>query len=731
MTTRLTENAAFQRALAALQAGHAQDAERGFKAVLRTDPTHIAALNLLGIALNQLGNFAEAEKYLRLALKEQPKSDATLYNYGIVLKALNRPAEALERFTEALAINPAAPETWNNRGTVLNDLKRHEKALEDFDRAIALNPRYAEAFYNKGKSFTMLKRFEEALSDCQRALALNPDFAEAWLGRGNVFNQLKQYDDALTAYDRALSLKADLAEAWLSRGNIFTEVKRHDDALAAYDRALALKADLAEAWLGRGNVFNELKQYDKAFAAYDKAMTLKPHLNYAASARLHAKLNLCDWTNLEAEIGELLSRMRKQNVLSIPFAFLSVPSSPADQLLCARIHIQDQPAFPALWRGETYAHDRIRVAYLSADFREHPTTNSAVGLFEQHDKSRFEVTGISFGPNQNSSMRERVKGAFEHFIDVANKSDREIAELVRELEVDIAVDLMGYTENGRPGIFARRSAPIQVSYLGYLGTMGAEFIDYVIADKIVLPAGQQQYYTESIVHLPDCFLPNDDRLEIAPVTPSRRDAGLPGDGFVFCSFNASYKFGPAMFGLWMRLLHKVEGGVLWLLNSNADMVANLRREAQRCGVDPGRLIFAPRIALSAHLARQRLAGLFLDTAPYNAGATAAAALWSGVPVLTVIGETFVGRMAASMLHAVGLPELVTESWPDYETVALKIATEPAFCASLKDKLARNRETYPLFDTERFTRHIEAAYVSMWQAYQDGRPPAGFAVNAGH
>jgi predicted O-linked N-acetylglucosamine transferase (SPINDLY family) len=725
----LPDNQTFQQALAALKAGNLNEAERLFKTVLRASPAHIATLNLLGITLTQLGHFAEAETYLRLALREQPKSDATLYNYGSVLKALNRPEEALERFTEALAINPAAPETWNNRGTVLNELKRHERALEDFDRAIALNPRFAEAFYNKGKSLTMLKRFEEALADYQRALALQPDFAEAWLGRGKIFNELKQYADALDAYDRALSLKAGLAEAWLGRGNVFTDLKRHDDALAAYDKALALKPGLAEAWLGRGNVFNDFKQFNEAFAAYDKALALEPRLNYAASARLHAKLYLCDWSNLDAEIDDLLSLMRTQNVLSIPFALLSISSSPADQLLCARGHVHDQPAFPALWRGEIYSHDRIRVAYLSADFHEHPIANSAIGLYERHDRSRFDATAISFGPDRNSPMRERIKGAFEHFIDVAHKTDQEIAHLVRELEIDIAVDLMGHTENARPGILARRPAPIQVSYLGFLGTMGAAYIDYVIANEIVLPPEQQRYYTESIVHLPGCFLPNDNRLKIAPVTPSRPDAGLPSTGFVFCSFNATYKFSPAMFELWMRLLHKVEGSVLWLLESNAEAAVNLRREAQRCGIDPGRLVFAPRITLSAHLARQRLADLFLDTTPYNAGATAAASLWSGVPVLTAIGETFVGRMAASILHAVGLAELVTESLPDYEALALKIAAEPAYRAALKDKLARNRGAYPLFDTARSTRHIEAAYISMWQARQNGDLPAGFAVKA--
>jgi protein O-GlcNAc transferase len=693
LAANLTADGTFQRALAALQAGNDQDAELLFKKVLGSQPKDLGALNLLALVLSRLGRFAEAENYFRLALAENTKSDATLYNYGIALKALHRPVEALERFTQALAINPAVAETWNNRGAVFNELKRPAEAIRDFETAIRLDPRYAEAFCNKGKSFTLLEQLEYALFAFDQALTIKPDFAEAWLGRGNVF--------------------------W--------ELRRYDDALLASEKALAFKPDLAEAWRGRGNILAEFKQLDRALAAYDRALELNPYLDYAASLRLYVKLQLCDWTNLEAESAQLLSMTRKRLALSGPFAMLALPTSAADQQESAVCYVQDRTAFPPLWGGEAYRHDRIHIAYLSADFHEHPVANLTATLFEHHDKSRFEVTGISFGPEQNSPMRQRIKDAFEHFIDVRDNSDREIADLVRRLEIDIAVDLMGHTQNARLGIFARRPAPIQASYLGYLGTMGAEFIDYVIADKIVLPFDRQKYYTENIVQLPDCFMVNDNRQAIATDTPSRQEAGLPSDGFVFCSFNASYKFGRPMFELWMRLLDAVGRSVLWLLESNPHMAVNLRREAQRCGIDSDRIVFAPRVPLAEHLARQRLAGLFLDSSPYNAGATAAAALWSGVPVLTVTGETFIGRMATSMLHAAGMPELVTKSSADYEALALKIAGEPLLCAALKDKLARNRGTCPLFDTARVTRHIEAAYTEMWQTYQRGRRPVGFAV----
>ncbi len=851
--------------MAALQAGNLKDAEQLLKALLRAQPRHVAALNVLGVLLTQQRQFDEAETYLRRAVRENPRSDATLYNYGLVLKALARPVEAVERFTAALAINPAVAETWNNRGTVFNDLGRHSEAIADFDSAIRINPRYADAFCNKGKALAILKRprealgafdaalalrpdlaeawggrseacsalgrYEEALAACDKALALRPDLAEGWLGRGNVLAKRGRYDEALAAYDKVLALRPGFAEPWLGRGNAYGGLKRYDEALDAYNSALAIKPGLVEAWYGRGNVFAALRQYDKAFAAYDKALALqpncaeawlgrgntfyalrqydnalvaydqalgrkadlveawlgrgsiflertdyaealtayeralaanpefaeawnargnvlferrqfsaalaaydtaaglKPGLDYAAGTRILAKLHMCDWSNLDAEIGACLAEVRQGKLAATPFALLALPASAAEQQQCARRYVEDRLAAMPSSPHQPHIHDRIRLAYLSADFGDHPVAYLAAGLYEKHDRSRFEITGISFGRDRTSPMRERLQAAFDRFIDVADKSEHEIAELMRELEIDIAVDLMGHTRNGRPGIFARRPAPVQVSYLGYLGTMGAGCIDYVIADAVALPFDQQNYYSEQIVHLPDCFLVNDDRLAIAPITPTRDEVGLPDGGFVFCSFNNSYKLAPSIFRLWMRLLHAVDGSVLWLAEANPEMAVNLRREAQSCGIDPGRIVFASHVPLAEHMARQRLADLFLDTTPYNAGATAAAALWSGVPLLTVLGSTFVGRMAASMLQAVGVPELVSGSLADYEARALKIATDQAYCASLRQRLSRNRETFPLFNTARFARQIENVYGTMWQRYRDGLRPASFAVEA--
>jgi predicted O-linked N-acetylglucosamine transferase (SPINDLY family) len=556
---------------------------------------------------------------------------------------------------------------------------------------------------------------------------LESDLLEAWFGRGNVYASLKQYENALIAYDRALSLKPDFAQAWLGRGNVCISLKQYENALNAYDRALNLKPDFAQAWLGRGNVYGLLKQYEKAVSAYDEALRLEPDLKYAQAHRLHAKQFLCNWMNIEREFEEALSTVRERKPY-FPFNLLSIPSSPKDQLKCAEVFVADhQESFPPLWRGEIYSHDRIRVAYVSADFRNHAVARLIAGLLEHHDRSRFEITGIAIGPAEDSPLRRRLETALEHFVDASNTTEPDVANLIRSREIDIAVDLMGHTANSQPGIFGRRSAPIQVHYLGYAGTLGTSYIDYILADSTVIPEEHRGFFTEQVVWLPESYLASDNRRVVSTHLPTRDECGLPEDAFVFCSFNNSYKIGPTIFELWMRLLRSTPKAVLWLGQAETGM-ANLRREAERHRVSPQRLIFAPKVADDAdHLARQRQADLFLDTLPYNAHTTASDALWSGLPILTCLGPTFAGRVAASLLRAVGLSEMITKSLGEYEALALKLANEPDLLVALKAKLAQNREICPLFDTARFTRHIQAAYVTMWERYQRSNKPKAFAV----
>ncbi|HMH18234.1 MAG TPA: hypothetical protein VK572_08810, partial [Burkholderiales bacterium] len=436
------------------------------------------------------------------------------------------------------------------------------------------------------------------------------------------------------------------------------------------------------------------------------------------------------WHERGARVETLRGHVREGRSIVDPFAFLVACQELDEQKLCAEHYLADAlpEGLPVPYRSGRVRHDKIRVAYLSSDFHEHATAQLAAGLFELHDRSRFETIGVSFSPDDGSEMRKRVSGSFGRFSDVRAMSDAEVAHLLRELEVDIAVDLKGYTKGSRPGILAHRSAPIQVSYLGYPGTMGAGFIDYILADEFILPPQHQGFYTEKAVYLPGSYQVNDSKKRIAERAPTRAEAGLPQEGFVFCCFNISYKIQPPMFDIWMRLLCLAPGSVLWLLRDNALAEENLRKEARARGVEPHRLVFASRMKLDEHLARHRLADLFLDTLPYNAHTTASDALWAGLPVLTCAGGAFAGRVAGSLLHAVGLPELVTQSLEEYEALALTLASEPPRLGEIRRKLERNRATAPLFDTDRFRRHLESAYTTMWDIWQRGEQPRAFAVD---
>jgi len=349
------------------------------------------------------------------------------------------------------------------------------------------------------------------------------------------------------------------------------------------------------------------------------------------------------------------------------------------------------------------------------------------GLFEVHDRNRFELFAFDNGFDDASPLRKRVEKSFESFTDISRSSDLDAAKLIRDHRIDVLINLNGYSGLPRNGVFAHRPCPVQVNYLGFPGTIGADYMDYIVADKHLIPGDEQRHYSEKVVYLPDSYQVNDSRRGISGRTPARAEAGLPEAGFVFCCFNNNHKLTPDIFDLWMRLLDKVAGSALWLLEDNPAAARNLRREAERRGVAPERLVFAPRMELDAHLARHRLADLFLDTLPYNAHTTGSDALWAGLPVLTCMGKAFPGRVAASLLHAAGLPELVTHTLEEYEALALRLATNPPLLAGIKTKLARNRATYPLFDTDRFRRHIEAAYVTMWERVQRGEPPGNFAV----
>jgi predicted O-linked N-acetylglucosamine transferase (SPINDLY family) len=745
------------------QQGQLPQAETLYREVLKMQPDNSDALHFLGVLESQGGRREAGLALIDRAVAINPRNTAAFYNRAGILRDMERLEEALERYDRALALKADHHAALNNRGAVLHDLKRYGEAVASFDRAIAVKPDHIDAYSNRGTTLVELGRFEDALESFDRALAMGPGGAAARFGRGNALAGLGRLEEALAGYDSALSLTPYDARILNNRGNVLARMSRHEEAvesfnraiiadpndaeacknrgdalihlrrpaeaLASYDQALASRPGHGESLYGRAHALSELKRDDEAISAYRHLLRVKPDHPYAQGMLLHAEQTACDWQDHATIVAEVVQGVREGRRIVTPLAFLAVSNSEQDNARCARILMNDRfkPSSQPLWRGERYRHDRIRLVYLSADLGAHAVATQIAGVFERHDKSRFETIALSYGRDDRSDMRARLKRAFERFIDIQGTSDREAASQIHAMEADIVVDLTGLTGRSRPGILALRPAGLLVQYLGYAGTLGADYVDYVIADGVVIPERNQRHFAEKVVYLPDSYMPTDCGRAIA-ARPSRAEAGLPDKGFVFCAFNNSYKFSPEMFDTWMRLLNGVEGSVLWLPGANEATRRNLIREAEARGVAGARLIFASYVASGAeHLARLGLADLFLDTRPYNAHSSASDALWAGVPVLTLPGDTFAGRVGASLLHACGLPELIADSPSSYETMALHLARNDAAHAALKAKVERNRTACALFDTARFTRHLEAAYSIMCETHRRGREPQSFSV----
>ncbi|WP_341897248.1 tetratricopeptide repeat protein [Ferrovibrio terrae] len=602
-------------------------------------------------------------------------------------------------------------------------------AVDHLRAALALMPDRPSILTNLSGALLRLGAAAEATALAERAVALEPGMAEAWLNLANGREQLRRIPEAMAACDRALGLKPDYADAWCTRGNLLAAQRRPAEAITAYDRALGLRPGFAEAHANRGHAHHDLQHFDAALADYTAALRLRPALPGLAGRRLQSRMQLCHWDGLEQETGDVLQQIAAGKAAATPLTLLATPATPAQQLACAALHARSGWPQPAQALPAYTGHDRIRLGYFSADLHGHATAWLMAELFELHDRSTFEVFAFSYGPQSQDAMRQRLRAGFDHFIEIGALDDAAAATLARQHEIDIAIDLKGFTQEARPGIFAHRAAPLQVSYIGYPGSMGAAWIDYLLADAVTVPQQQRPHYSEAVVRLPHSYQANDRKRVIASETPTRQQAGLPAEGFVFCCFNNSFKITPDVFALWMRLLHAVPGSVLWLFASHESTMGNLRKAAQGYGIDPARLVFAAPLPLPQHLARHRLADLFLDTLHYNAHTTASDALWAGLPVLTRPGESFASRVGASLLGAIGLPELIAGSLEAYETLALRLATHPSELAMIKAKLAAQRDTAPLFDTPRFTRHVEAAFRQMQAQQRAGRAPEDFSVAA--
>lgn len=744
------------------QQGRFVEAAKAIAQALKMRPRNERALSNYGNILKVLGHFDEALLSYDAALSLNGSASVTWYNRGLVLADMRRFEEAATSYDTALSFTPNYVEALQSRAAALCELRRFSEALSSASAAIRIRPDFPDAFHIQGIALWRLKRLNEALDSYNLALAiaphspgilnnrgmtlcdmerhdaaldsynaaivLQPDYIEAMNNRGIALASMRRYPEALESFDAALAIRVDYVDALSSKGAVLTAMERHDEALTCYAAVLKVRPANSNALYNSAVTLSHLGRFDEALTRFESVLSSAPAHPHARSGIAAAAQNLCDWDRTEALASEMAADIANGTSVISPFTLLGYGADPSLQLRCAQAYLRDNGAECHSVMLPTIAHQRekLRIAYVSSDFCDHPVAHQLVELLERHDRSAFTVHGVCLGVDDGSPIRARLINAFDRFHDVGRMSDRDVVARMHQLEIDIAIDLNGHTQNARPGIFARRAAPVQVNYLGYPATTGSGCMDYIIADRIAVPFEAQHAYSEAIVHLPDSFFVSDARRSVS-APPARRAAGLPESGFIFCNFNQNWKITAAMFDVWMRLLRDVPDSVLWLKDCAGMVRSHLRNQAQARGIDPDRLVFAGRADIDQHLARLQLADLFLDTLPYNAHATASDALWAGVPVVTCTGQAFAGRVASSLLSAIGMPELVTQTLADYEGLALRLARDPANLRSLRQKLAHNRLSAPLFDTDATRRSLEAAYQRMWKIARCGEPPASFGV----
>ncbi len=709
--------------------GHFAEALADYDQALNLDPNHAEALYNRGNALQCLDRHEEAVESYTRGVAMSPSFAAGHIGLGNALWSLGRSDEAVASYDRALRLDAGNVEALTNRGSILHEQGLIQEALAAFDRALVGSPRFAPARGRRGNALYALDRFDEALADYDIAVTeyeAAPQSARGYgdilHNRGILLHRLGRFDDALADLDRVLAMKPLFAQAHADRGNALMALQQIENALSAFDLALILDPANANALVNRGSALQSLRRFDEAVRDFDAAEALRPDLPWLAGSRLIAHLQLAHWADFDAERDALVAKVMDGGRAAAPLLLHALTDDLEVHRQAAEIYAgnQGQVAVPASFSGGR-REGPLRIGYVSSDFRGHPVAHLMAAIFEHHDRNQVEIFAFSTGAKPGDVWSERVAASVDHFIDVSSLKDAEIAERMRALEIDVAVDLSGFTQYGRPGILVRRAAPVQAAYLGFLGTMAMPAIDYLIADAVIIPQDKRAAYAEKIVYLPS-FQPNDDRLVVSHAAPSRATEGLPDNDFVFCSFNQTYKLMPAVFSSWMRILKQVPGSVLWLYVESDLAADNLRAEAERRGVSGDRLVFARRVPLDDHLARLQLADLFLDSHPYNAGATASNALRVGLPVLTRIGQSFAARMGASLLTAAGVPELITQTVADYETLAVALASDPDRLAAIKAKLIAGRSTSALFDTAATARGLEALYATMAARHRNGLTP---------
>lgn len=719
-------------------------AQQACQQALQLQPGHAGGWQMLGILHLMQQQPAQATPALQQALALAPRDTRTLCLLAVACTQQGQADQALAWFDQALAIDPAQASTWYDRGNALFALHRLDEALQSHDRALALNPALADGWLNRGLVLRALHQPAAALASFERALDLDPRRPGTWLQLAPTLHQLGRLPDALACYEKALALAPDNASALLDMGDLLAAAGRADLALQRYEQATRQAPGNASAWHALGKALSQQPgRYHDALHALEQAHALDAQDPDTAALLMYLRLRMAQWDGLPPLLDAALRPAPEGQPRHNAFATLCHPGITAPAMLqvmrqCADTVRRAQPPLALPPRNPAVAQPpqrRLRLAYLSGDLHEHPVAYLMAGVFEAHDKTRFETYAISTHPaDKQTPMRQRLRQAFDHFIDIRQLGDAQAATLIARHGIDILIDLSGHTSYNRMGVVQYRPAPVQAAYLGLPATSGMQGVDYILGDRWVTPPGSAAEFSEHIVRLPDSFQANDSQRPrpASPASAAARAAartrlGLPADGFVFCSFNNTYKVNPATFAIWMRLLAQTPGSVLWLVADEPGAEANFRQHAQAQGVSPGRLVFAPRCPYEEYLARYPLADLFLDTLPFNAGTTASDALWMGLPLLTCTGHTFAGRMASSLLANAGLPQLITATAADYEALALQLAHHPALLQAHRQRLQAAPASAPLFNTQRFTRHLERALHLMWARHAQGLPPAEIDV----
>lgn len=683
-------------------------------------PNNALLFNICGVCLKKLDKFDEAIKNFKAALEIKPDYFEVSYNLGLTFQQIGKFTEAVYNFKNAISHKPDYAEAYANLGNSLKQLGKFDDAIFYYKKTVAIRPSFAEAHNNLGNILLENGQLIEAKKCFEKAVKIKSDFAEALNNLGNIMRDFGKLDDAYNLYSKALKSKPDSAEIQNNLGLIHMELGQQSSAIDFYSNAISKKKNFAEAYANLGNSQKRLKRHELASKSFQNAIEINPKLSYIFGDLLNAKMNLCHWEGFSKKIKNLQMKINNNEKVIRPFQSLSIIANPMTQKKAAEIFAENifhkTTLLPKLDSNPRVK--RIRIGYFSPDLRNHAVASLISELFEIHDRKKFEIHAFYFGPDTNDDMNRQIKSNVDFYHDVRLLGHEEVAMLARKIKIDIAVDLCGYTQGCRPEIFAKRAAPIQISYLGYPGTMGTKFMDYIIADKIIIPEKNQKYYVEKIIYMPNSYQVNMSKKDITQEKITREELGLPVSDFVFCCFNNSYKITPSVFEGWMQILKNVDRSILWLYGNNDTVALNLKKEAVRYGINPNRLVFASyRPGINNFANRIKLADLFLDSLPYNAHTMASDTLRIGVPILTCMGDTLASRVAASLLHAINLPELITKNKDEYVTTAIELAKNQHKFKAIKEKLLNNVPSSPLFNIKLFTSHLETAFIKTYDRNQ--------------